>query len=94
MVHFLRDKQNNTLIECEVTSDDLSAAVYLGNYTTHLLRKIKKSDYLDFIFNFDYLNEIRGKFWEDEPGVQNMEEFVAEEFSKAANRWDLNYVTD
>lgn len=94
MVHFLRDKNNNTLIECEVTSDDLSAAVYLANYTVHLIRKIKKSDYIDFIGNFEYLNEIRGKFWEDEPGVQNMEEFVGEEFSKAAKRWDLNYVTD
>ena len=42
----------------------------------------------------NYLNEIRRAWWEDDPGVQTPEEFVTDEFSAVANRWELNYVTD
>lgn len=98
MVHFLRDAENNTLIECEVYDTDLSAAIYLQNYSYHLLERIDTSVNIDARYNFisdmNYLNEIRGAYWEDEPGVQTPEEFVAEEFLRVSTKWDLNYVVD
>ena len=98
MVHFLRDKNNDTLIECEVYDRDLSAVVYLYNYSYYLLESIDTSVDIDarydFIADLHYLSEIRGKYWEDEPGVQTPEEFVTEEFTRVAEKWNLNYVTD
>ena len=96
MVHFLRDGKNNTLIECEVYDRDLSANIDVENYSNHLLA-IRFSDQYScssFIDDFRYLSEIRRAWWEDEPGVQGPEEFVAEEFLRVATKWDLNYVVD
>jgi hypothetical protein len=98
MVHFLRDAENNTLIECEVYDTDLSAAVYLETYSYHLLERIDTSVNIDarydFISDFEYLNEIRRAWWEDDPGVQTPEEFVTEQFARVAKKWNLYYVTD
>lgn len=98
MTHFLRDGENNSLIECEVYDRDLSAAIYLETYSYHLLERIDTTVNIDarydFISDFQYLNEIRRAYWEDEPGVQTPEEFVAEEFIRVAKKWNLNYVTD
>ncbi len=94
MVHFLRNQDNRTLIECEVYDRDLSAAVDLEEYSLYLLNKIKKSEREDFIYDMNYLNDIRGRWWEDDPGVQTPEEFVTEEYTRVAKKWNLYYVTD
>lgn len=94
MVHFLREWNNRTLIECEVYAKDLSAAVYLENYSLHLTSKIGPLDRLEFISDFESLNEIRGSFWENELEDQDINKFVAEKFEKAAKKWGLTYVTD
>lgn len=94
MVHFLRNKDNWTIIECEVYDKDLSAAIDVLLYSEFLLGLETETQRDNFITDMNYLNEIRRAWWEDEPGVQTPEEFVAEEFTKAAKRWELIYVTD
>lgn len=94
MVHFLREQNNRTIIECEVYDSDLSASVDLEEYSLYLINKITKSQREDFIYDLNYLNDIRGRWWEDDPGVQTPEEFVAEQFLRVAKKWDLVYVTD
>ena len=94
MVHFLRNKDNWTIIECMVYDHDLSAAIDILLYSEHLLGLETETQRDNFITDMNYLNEIRRAWWEDEPGVQTPEEFVAEEFAKAAKRWELIYVTD
>lgn len=94
MVHFLRNKDNWTIVECEVYDRDLSAAVEILEYSEFLLGLETKTQRDNFINDINYLSQIRRAFWEDEPGVQNIEEFVTEEFSKVARRWELIYVTD
>lgn len=94
MVHFLRNKDNWTIIECEVYDSDLSAATDILLYSEFLLGLESEEQRDQFITDINYLNEIRRAWWEDEPGVQGPEEFVTEEFTKVAKRWDLIYVTD
>ena len=94
MVHFLREWNNRTLIECETYEKDLSASVYLENYSLHLTSKIGPLDQKEFITDFEQLNEIRGAWWEGEHEGQTIKEFVAEIFIKIAKKWNLNYVSD
>lgn len=94
MVHFLRNKNNFTIIECEVHDKDLSAAIDILEYSEILLSLESEEQRNDFVTDMNYLNEIRRGWWEDDPGVQTPEEFVTDEFAKVAKRWDLIYVTD
>lgn len=94
MVHFLRNKNNFTIIECDVHDNDLSTAIDLLEYSEILLGLETETQRDNFITDMDYLNEIRRAWWEDDPGVQTPEEFVTDVFSAAAKRWDLIYVTD
>jgi hypothetical protein len=94
MVHFLREQNNRTIIECEVYDSDLSASVDLEEYSLYLLDKVAPSKREEFINDMNYLNEIRRAWWEDDPGVQTPEEFVTEIFINMSKKWDFYYVTD
>jgi hypothetical protein len=94
MVHFLRNKNNFTIIECDVHDNDLSTAIDLLEYSEILLGLETETQRANFIDDMNYLNEIRRAWWEDDPGVQTPEEFATDVFSAAAKRWDLIYVTD
>ncbi len=94
MVHFLRDENNRTLIECETYDKDLSTVINVYNYSFYLLNKVAPDDRVIFVASFDYLSEIRGAYFENDLDTQTAQEFVAEEFKDMAKKWNLNYVTD
>lgn len=88
MTLFLRTQENKSLIEIEVFEKDdhidLSAAIYLQNYSEWLL-----SNNLDvqkqIIEDFDDLMEIRGWLWEQQE-IEN-EPVNFEKIRKAVQKW-------
>lgn len=99
MIHFLRNTKGQTLIECEAMDEDLSASMYVWNYTMEVLNRNKQSttEVLEFARAMDDLDEIRGLWWEKESETgdwKSMDAFVAHHFKAAAKKYDLKYVTD
>lgn len=68
MTLFLRDKNNNTLLDMEVyVKDDcveISSSVIIDNYS-RLLLSAKKEKQEEIIGYFDFLSEFRGWLWEN-----------------------------
>ena len=96
MVHFLRDNKNNTIVECEVGSDDLHSSVNIEVYSEFLLNMEDYNIRQEFVSDIESLSEIRGGWWEveNEVGNREMEQYVEDCFKKVADKWHLNYVTD
>jgi hypothetical protein len=97
MVHFLRNKQNRTIIECEVYNNDLSSSTNIGEYSKMLIDLHNKDLHYPFISSISDLDEIRGWWWEqaeDSGNYKSIDEFVKEKFLEVAKKHNLNYVTD
>jgi|688.fasta_scaffold946758_2 hypothetical protein len=99
MIHFLRNTKGQTLIECEAMDEDLSASMYVWNYTMEVLNRNKQSttEVLEFARAMDDLDEIRGLWWEKASETEDwksIDAFVAHHFKAAAKKYDLKYVTD
>lgn len=93
MVHFLRNKKNKTIIECDVYGDDLNSSVDIREYTKMFLLLLDNT----FMESIAELDEIRGWWWEqakDSGEYKTIDEFVKEKFLWVAKEFDLNYVTD
>jgi hypothetical protein len=96
MVHFLRNKKNNTIIECEVYTHDLSSVVSILEYS-ELLLSLPNEKQLEFVNDINELAEIRGWWWEKEEMFgdwDSINEFVAQTFINFSKKWDLYYVTN
>ena len=94
MVHFLRNKDNRTIIECQVSKEDLSSAVDITEYSYMLL---SIDDKKNFIMWMTQLAEIRGWWWESEEDSnqwKSIDDFVGNKFKYVASIYDLIYVTD
>jgi len=94
MVHFLRTKDNKTIIECEVTKDDLSSALDVSEYSNLLLSNDNKDNLID---DFSDLDDIRGWWWEKEEMMgdwKSIDEFVSHHYKIVALKYNLNYITD
>jgi len=97
MIHFLRNKINQTIIECEVYKDDLSAATNIENYSMMLIDLHNNDLRYPFINDISELDQIRGWWWEmamDSGDYKSIDDFVKEKFMVVAKKYDLNYVTD
>lgn len=96
MIHFLRTKENKTIIECEVYSNDLSSAIDIYEYSMFLLNLEADLNEM-FVDDINNLNEIRGLWWEKEKDFGNwksIDEYVASQYKKIGKEWGLKYVTD
>ena len=94
MVHFLRNKENRTIIECQVSKEDLSSAVDITEYSYMLL---SIDDKKNFFMWMTQLAEIRGWWWESEEDSnqwKSIDDFVGNKFKYVASIYDLIYVTD
>ena len=97
MIHFLRNKQNRTIIECEVYNGDLHAATNIEEYSKMLIGLHNKDLHYPFIQSISDLDEIRGWWWEqaeDSGEYKSIDDFVKEKFLEVAEKHNLNYVTD
>ncbi len=97
MIHSLRNKGKQTIIECEVSTDDLSSATNIENYSMMLIDLHNKDLHYSFISDISQLDEIRGWWWErvkDSGKYKSIDDFVKEKFMEVAQKHNLNYVTD
>jgi len=97
MIHFLRNDRNQTIIECEVYNNDLSASTNIESYSMMLIDMHNKDQHYPFIKTFSELDEIRGLWWEKEKDFSNwksIDDFVKSKFVEVAKKYSLNYVTD
>lgn len=94
MIHFIRTKENKTLLECEVTKEDLHCSVGLEEYSNYLLNTEDKQK---FIQQISELYELRSLWWEvheDSGKFKSKDDFVKYHFLKVVKEFDLSYVTD
>jgi len=99
MVHYLRTSQNRTIVECEVTKNDLSSSVGVTESSRMLLNlnEANKGYAKTFLSEIASLSEIRGEWWEyaEMKGEwKSIDDFVKSRFEEVASKWGLNYITD
>ena len=109
MLYFLRDSDNNSIIECSVYEGDLRVIVDIRSYTMGLFDKVDEDlaaglGYLelggkamDWAMMITDLSEIRGWWWEREMDFgdwKSLDEFVGVKFAAAAQKLGLCVVTD
>lgn len=97
--YFLRDKFNQTIVDCEVSKKDVHCAINISNYTKFYTSLYDEDEAiaLGFRDDIDEISEIRGWWWEreeDDPKWKSIDEFVDSVFSDTAEHWQLNYVKD
>ena len=101
MTHFLRDKNNNSVVDIDATPKDLSAGVIIPAFAAILLA-LPEDKQLDFINDMDGLAELRGEFWETPrraqakpiEGLETPDELCERRCREVGEKWDLWYVTD
>ncbi len=99
MVHFLRNRNNQTIIECDVSTNDLHSSVDLEIYTKEFIVHYTTSNSTanDFMSDISNLDQIRGWWWEKENEFgdwKSIDAFVKAKFVEVADKWGLCYVTD
>lgn len=99
MTHFLRNRNNRTIIECDVSSNDLDTSVDLEVYTKEFIIHYTTSNSVanEFMSDISDLSEIRNWWWERERefgGWKSINAFVKAKFIDVAGKWELMYVTD
>ena len=108
MILFLRDQNNDTIldVECFVKTEDgnsyveLHSAVCIAPYSKFLLANPDKQDAI--ISHFEDLSELRGWLWEKffMGGVNDPEKYdevigmLRKHLKAVANEFDLGYVED
>jgi hypothetical protein len=94
MTHYLRANGLYTsLIEVETTKTDLSAAIYVENYSRWLLA-LPEEYREDAIADFDRLYGIRGIYHEGPTKDYTPSELAERLCKEIASIWNLSYVTD
>ena len=93
MIHFLRDKRNNTIVDIEALPSDIRCVVVIEHFAEKLLNL---SDTLRklFIADMQLIQEIRGYYFEKNTWKETPDEIAKKWLIPVAQRWDLDYVTD
>ena len=97
MTHYIRTKNNTTIVDLEEGKNDFHTAINIENYSKGLLLLPDNSLKQEFIKDFSYLSELRGVWFEViEPNNpdKTMREFIKASFNFVCERWDLCYITD
>jgi hypothetical protein len=96
MTHFIRTKNNATIVDLEEGKNDFQVDIDIENYSKGLL--LLPDDYLkqEFIKDFSFISDLRGVwFGLIEPNSsERMRDFIKDSFNFVCGRWDLCYVTD
>jgi hypothetical protein len=96
MVHFLKNKKNKTIIECESIDDDLFSSIYLINYTNYFLEyyNLDKEKANDFLLEMCDLDSIRNLWWESNYVNKNwrdIDHFIRDRYEKSSEKLGLIY---
>lgn len=94
--HFIRDFKNNTIADIDERDGgkDFGSVISIGIYSLHLL-KTPTSKRVEFVKDFDALQELRGEYWETRAcKEETVGEFLKRRCSEVAEKWDFKYVID
>lgn len=101
MIHFIRDKDNNTIVDAEALPNDLHVVVSIDYYSKFLLGVDAWTKKADVIADFNAIQELRGAWFETGPGSGSKpdpdittDDFVGERVRALADKYGLSYVTD
>ena len=93
MIHFLRDKKNNTIVDIEATPKDIRCVVVIEHFAGKLLGLSDSMRPL-FIADMQLIQEIRGYYFESNTWKETPDQIARNWLIPVAQRWDLRYVTD
>lgn len=95
MIYFLRDKNNQTIIECDLWERapgevEATSRIHVKAYSLFLLecfynQNIDKFELLEIVSDMDYLNKVRNEYWykwETEKIDLNISDFVKKRVPK------------
>lgn len=96
MVHYLRNEKNRTIIECETFNklkedSDLSSIIDVSEYSDLLYMNLDKLNTIKW--DFDSLHNIRTE-WFEGFHEESMDNFVKDNYSRIAKKYNLNYIID
>ena len=96
MIHFLRNANNETIVDIEVGEKSLRSMVSITDYTLYFLELDTAEKKLMWMYDMSKAQELSGDFWHerDKGSEQTPEEFASQWCEKMAEKWDLNYVVD
>lgn len=93
MTHYLRSKEGDTVVDIEVTTDDLHCVIDIKEYTKLLFENENRKE--EVVDDFWELQEMRGSYFElllcD---IMSPDEHAKQLCKAVAKKYDLFYVTD
>ncbi len=93
MIHFLRDKNNHTVVDIEAMPEDIRCVVVIERFAEKLL-SLSSSLRPLFIADMQLIQEIRGYYHEKNTWNETPDVIARNWLIPVAQRWDLVYVTD
>ncbi len=93
MIHFLRDKNNHTIVDIGALPCDIRCVVVIEHFAEKLL-SLSSSLRPLFIADMQLIQEIRGYYHEKNTWKETPDEIARNWLIPVAQRWDLTYVTD
>ena len=96
MTHYIRTKNNATIVDLEEGKYDFQVAIDIENYSKGLLLLPDDSLKQEFIKDFSFISELRGGWFEviEPNNDKTMREFIKDSLNFVCERWDLCYITD
>lgn len=92
MIHFIRDENNNTIVDCESLKDDLRVSIDIFYYSIFLLSSDNQPDVIN---DFNEVSELRGAWFEtDAHQKYTPAEFARKILPIYAKKHNLYYVED
>ena len=95
MIHYLRDKKNNSIVDVESMKSDIRSLVCIIPYSKFLL-SLPIDQQNDFINDMDQVQEIRGMYHENglESQIPHTSYLVKPLLTALAKKWELAYIED
>jgi hypothetical protein len=96
MTHYIRTKNNATIVDLEEGKYDFHTTINIENYSRGLLLLPDDSLKQEFIKDFSFISELRGVWFEviTPNNDKTMREFIKDSLNFVCERWGLYYITD
>ncbi len=92
MTHFLRRKDEKTVVDVEATKTDLQCLVDVEGYSYVFMEESSRQT--EVMIDFHDLQEMRGEWHEDVEQVESPDEFTERKLRTVGEKYGLAYVTD
>jgi len=92
MIHFIRDHNNNTIVDIETLKDDLHVTIDIHYYSIFLL---SSEGPISIVNDFSAIDELRSEWFETDAHTKyTPTEFIRKVLPRYAEKYNLYYVED